>query len=137
MRTTKLFKCCLVALSLLVGGCSYSHEIHFSLSNGKLLLIFDDGKPVALQRLAVVELSTGTPTVWRLESLDYNGRDIGKLAYGAVLPGTKQTAAAKPLRVGQLYRVELDTIDGGGLQEFVISPEPENGQYDQITVVRE
>jgi hypothetical protein len=134
---TRLIKATLVAMAFLVGSCSYNHEIRFSLSNGKLVLIFDDGKPVALQRLAILELSTGTPTAWQLESLEYNGRDIGKLAYGATPSGTKQAVAAKPLRVGQLYRAELFTIDGGGSQEFVISPDFANGQSDRAIVVRE
>jgi hypothetical protein len=84
-----------------------------------------------------VELSSATPIIWNLESLDYNGREIDRLAYGTVPSGTKQASAAKPLRVGQLYRAELSTIDGGGSQEFVISPDAANGRGDEAVIVRE
>ncbi|EIZ78443.1 hypothetical protein WSK_2887 [Novosphingobium sp. Rr 2-17] len=136
MQVVRLFKVGLAAMALLVGGCTYSHEIHLSLESGKLVFVFDDGKPVAFTRLAIVELSSETPTVWQLESLEYNGRDIGKLVYGTVPTGTKQISSAKLLRVGQLYRAELSTIDGGGSQEFVISPDAANGQSDEAKIVR-
>jgi hypothetical protein len=137
MRIKRLIKASCVAVTFLLGSCTYGHEIDISLRNGKLIFTFDEGKRVALQQLSVVELSSEPNVVWRLDSVDYNGQDVAELGYGAVPSGTKHAAAAKPLRVGQLYRVELNTVDGGGSQEFVISPDPANGQSNQATVVRE
>lgn len=133
----RFVKASLVAMAFLVGSCSYDHEIRFSLNNGRLVLVFDDGEPVALRQLFILELSKGTPTVWQLEGLDYNGRDIGRLAYGTVPPGTKQVVNAKPLRVGQSYEAVLMTIDGGGSREFVICPDVENRQKGRVIVVSE
>jgi len=125
------------ALMCLLGSCTYGHEVDLSLRHGKLFLTFDGGKPTSVASLIVRELSAKSHMVWELKSVDYNGRELKELGYGEVPSGMTQRAAAEPLRIGQLYRVELDAVSGMGHEEFVISPEPTNGQTNQATILRE
>ena len=126
-----------VALMGALTSCSKIYDINLSLRNGRLYFTLDDGKPVRVQELTVIELSRVPLVTWELRSVDRNGRSVGDLGYGLVPSGMTQKVSAKPLRLGQLYRVEMGALDGAGSKEFVVSPEPDNGQSNLVTIVRE
>jgi hypothetical protein len=132
---------CLAALVSL-GSCSIGYDVDVALREGKVMFAFsrsgwfsrENGAQV--QGIFVRELSRVPHLVWQVQSIDYNGRAIGDLAYGAVPSGMKQEVVPQPLKIGQYYRVELLALGGGGYKEFIISPEPSNGQRNEVQVVR-
>ncbi len=95
----------------------------------------DGHKPAPIQHLWVKPLSTGAPAALELQSVDYNGRAVRDLIYGALPSGMTEKAKAVPLRIGQVYDVELLALGGGGTKQFVILPGP--GPAQPIAVLQQ
>ena len=123
-----------------LGSCTRDYTVDVVLRGNQVVFKFVSGwfdrpTPAAVRHLWVRQLSTNSPAVWKLESIDYNGRTIHELGYGVLPSGMKVKVKAAPLRVGQVYRIEMLAIGGGGSQQFVILPGP--GRAQPITVLQQ
>jgi hypothetical protein len=123
-----------------LGSCSIAYTVDV-LTQGSHIVFrfaksgwFAGSAPVPVQHLWVRQLSDGQPVVWELGSIDYNGRNLRELGYGASPSKMAVKVKAQSLSVGQVYRIELLALGGGGYQQFAILPGP--GAAQPITVLR-
>lgn len=124
-----------------LGSCSIGYTVDVLMRGNQIAFEFAKSgwfggrEPVPVQHLSVRQLSTSQPVVWELESVDVNGRNMRELRYGSPPPRMAVKVKAQALSVGQVYRVELLALGGGGSQQFAILPGP--GPAQQITALQQ
>jgi hypothetical protein len=124
-----------------LGSCSIGYTVDVLMRGNQIVFRFaksgwfGGSDPVPVQHLWVRQLSASQPVVWELGSIDYNGRNLRELGYGTSPPEMTVKVKAQSLSVGQVYRVELVALGGGGYQHFAILPGP--GPAQPITVLQQ
>lgn len=116
------------AMLLTLISCSMSYDVDVELRGNRIVFRMDSDwlsrpKSAPVERLMVRQLSTGS-SVWEIQSDEYNGRDVVEVTYGVLPSGMTEKIKPASLRTGELYRVELLALGGGGSQQFVILNEP-------------
>jgi hypothetical protein len=117
----------LLLVSLTLSSCQLDYSIKVFSEGGRLTFRFATGgwlersKAPRINYLAVEEVSQASHHIWKLETIQSNGPEVGELSYGEVPRGLKQTVKPEKLRLGQLYRVTMFAVDGGGEQSFIIA----------------
>lgn len=111
---------------LALSGCQLDYRVSVNAENGQLTFNtvwkrFGRDKPASVRRLEVDEHSTQSRTVWEIESVATNGRELRRLGYGQLPGGFRQKVAPKPLKVGQMYMVTLWGPEGMDQTYFVIA----------------
>jgi hypothetical protein len=128
----------IVLASAALASCQLDYKVTAEAQNGHLVFKtvwkrFGPDRPASVERLDVTELSQRHRTVWEIESIATNGRELSQVRYGQLPSGFREKMPPEPLKVGQLYRVVLWGLGGMDETEFVIS------NYDintRITVLK-
>ena len=127
VNTRSLAKIGLAALaSLTLTGCQLVYEVSVAAQDGHLIFKtvwkrFGGDKPAAVEQLWVVEESQHPRIVWKVESIATNGQDMEQLQYGQTPRGFRLDVASEPLKIGQLYNVELWGLGGMDEAYFVVA----------------
>jgi hypothetical protein len=123
----------LIAMTLC--SCSYAYDIRAIAKNGALVFaisssgLFGSRTPY-VNYVTVDRIGKPTKAAWKLETQESNGHEMRELRYGDAPAGMKATVGPTPLAIGQLYRVTIFTIDGGGERLFAIS---DNGEVLNVS----
>jgi hypothetical protein len=127
MNSKKLSRFVFVTvLAMAVGSCSYAYEITAVARNGALAFTIGGsglfgGRTPYVQYVMVDAVGKPNKPVWKLETQVTNGIEMHEVSYGKAPANMKTTVGPSPLIVGQLYRAQFFTGDGGGFREFAIS----------------
>jgi hypothetical protein len=113
-------------LGLLLPGCQLDYEVTVAAQNGQIVFNMVWNRlgpdlPATVKSLEVTEHSQRPRTVWEVESIDMNGRRLGRLQYGQLPQGFRQKVPPEQLKVGQLYDVTLWGLGGGDQAYFVVA----------------
>jgi hypothetical protein len=119
---------CIAAAAL--NSCSYGYDINAIAKNGAVVFtinssgLFGSRTPY-VNYVLLDRIGKPTKQIWKLERKEPNGPEVRELRYGETPPKMKASIGPAPLAIGQLYRVDFLTIDGGGYREFAISDDGE------------
>lgn len=128
-------------MMLALGSCTIAYTVDVLLRGNQIVFRFSRSgwfaghDPVSVEHIWVRQLSANQPVVWELGSVDDNGRELRELEYGGSPSGMTVKLKAQSLVLGQVYRIELRALGGGGYQQFAILPGP--GPAQPITAIQQ